>query len=55
MDVLQKKARMVELKCMDYEVESVRPRGRSKKIRTKVVKKDCQARQLNENAMDCSK
>jgi len=41
-------------KCMEYEVEGVRPRGRRpKKASREVVEKDCQARGLNrENAMD---
>jgi len=40
-------------KCMEYEVEGSRPRGRPKITRRKVVQKDCQARKLNrEDAMD---
>jgi len=36
-----------------YEVEGARPRGRPKKTRTEIVKKDCQALGLNrEDAMD---
>jgi len=36
-----------------YEVEGCRPRGRSKMTWKEVVKKDCQARNLNrEDAMD---
>jgi len=31
-------------KCMEYEVEDARPRGRPKKTWTEVVQKDCQAR-----------
>jgi len=43
-------------KCMDYEVEGPRPRGRLKRTRREVVKEDCQARKLNtEDAMDRSK
>jgi len=35
-------------KCMEYEVEGSRPRGRAE-----VVREDCQARKLNkEDAMD---
>jgi len=38
---------------MEYEVEGARLRGRSKKIWTEIVEKDCQARKLNrEDAMD---
>jgi len=40
-------------KCMDYEVEGSRPRGRAKRTWKEVVRKDCQARNLNkEDAMD---
>ena len=40
-------------KCMEYEVEGSRPRGRSKRTWKEVVQKDCQARNLNkEDAMD---
>jgi len=43
-------------KCMEYEVEGPRPRGRLKRTWREVVKEDCQARKLNtEDAMDCSK
>jgi len=43
-------------KCMQYEVESPRPRGRQKRTGTEVVKEDCQACKLNtEDAMDRSK
>jgi len=43
-------------KCMEYEVEGPRPRGRPKRIWREVVREDCQARKLNtEDAMDCSK
>jgi len=39
-------------KCMEYEVEGARPRGRPKKT-WEIVEKDCQARKLNkEDAMD---
>jgi len=34
-------------KCMEYEVEGSRPRGRPKRTRREVVQKDCQARSLN--------
>ena len=40
-------------KCMEYEVEGSRPRGRPKKTWKEVVCEDCQARKLNkEDAMD---
>jgi len=43
-------------KCMEYEVEGCRPRGRPKRTRTEVVQKDCQARNLNrEDATDCGR
>jgi len=41
-------------KCMEYEVEGARSRGRSKRTLTEVVQKDCQAGKLNrEDATDC--
>ena len=40
-------------KCMEYEVEGSRPRGRPNRTWRAVVQKDCQARSLNkEDAMD---
>jgi len=46
-------------KCIEYEVEGPRHRGRPKRTWREVVNyvtKDCQARKLNtEDAMDCSK
>jgi len=40
-------------KCMEYEVEGSRPRGRPKRTWKEVVQKDCQAHNLNrEDAMD---
>jgi len=43
-------------KCMEYEVESPRPRGRPKRTWREVVKEDCQARKLNaEDAKDHNK
>jgi len=43
-------------KCMEYEVEGSRPRGRPKRTLKEVVQKDCQARNLNkEDAMDCGR
>jgi len=42
-------------KCMDYEVEGSRPRGRPKRTWTEVVQ-DCQGHKLNrEDAMDRSR
>ena len=39
-------------KCMEYEVEGLRPRGRPQKTWKEVVREDCQARKLNkEDAM----
>jgi len=43
-------------KCLDYEVEGVRSRGRPKITRTEIVEKDCQTRQrCKEGAVDCKK
>jgi len=40
-------------KCMQYEVEGSRPKGRPKRTWKEVVREDCQARKLNkEDAMD---
>jgi len=40
-------------KCMEYEVEGSRPRGRPKRTWKGIVQKDCQARNLKkEDAMD---
>jgi len=40
-------------KCVEYEVEGSRPRGRPKRTWREVVQKDCQAGNLNrEDAMD---
>ena len=40
-------------KCMEYEVEGLRPRGRLKRTWREVVREDCQARKLNkEDAVD---
>jgi len=45
-----------EKKCMEYEDEGPRPRGRPKRTWTEVVREDCQARKLNEeDAMDLCK
>jgi len=51
--VLQKEDNGWFKKCMEYEVESVRPRGRPKKTWREIVEKDFQAHRLNrEDAMD---
>jgi len=43
-------------KCMEYEVEGPRPKGRPKRTWREVVEKDSQTRKLNkEDAMDRSK
>jgi len=43
-------------KCMEYEVEGTRPRGRPKKTWREIVEKDCKARGLNtEDAVDHSR
>jgi len=40
-------------KCMEYEVEGLRPRGSPKRTWKEVVREDCQARKLNkEDAVD---
>ena len=40
-------------KCMEYEVEGSKPRGRPKRTWKEVVREDCQARKLNkEDAVD---
>jgi len=40
-------------KCIEYEVEGAKPRGRSKRTWGEVVQKDCQARKLNrDDAID---
>ena len=40
-------------KCMEYEVEGPRPRGRPKRTWRQVVREDCQVHKLNkEDAMD---
>jgi len=40
-------------KCMEYELEGARPRGRPKKTWREIVEKDCQMRGLNrEDAVD---
>ena len=54
--MLQKEDNNWVMKCMEYEVEGARLRGRPKKTWTEIVEKDCQARGLNrEDSMDCSR
>jgi len=51
--VLQKEDTYWVKKCMEYEVNGSRPRGRPNRIWTEVVQNDCQACNLNrEDAMD---
>jgi len=45
--VLQKEDDDWVKKCMEYEVEGPRPRGRPKMTWREVVREDCQARKLN--------
>ena len=43
-------------KCMEYEVEDARPRGKPKKTSREIVEKGSQARKLNsEDAMGCDR
>jgi len=43
-------------KCMEYEAEGPRPRGRPKRTWGEVVREDCQARKMNKkDGMDCSR
>jgi len=43
-------------KCMEYEVEGPRPRGRPKRTWREVVREDCQARKMNKvDAIDLCK
>jgi len=51
--VLQKEDNDWVKKCMEYEVEGARPRGRPKKTWREIVEKDCQTRKQNrEDLMD---
>ena len=51
--MLQKEDTDLMKKCVEYEVEGSRPRGRPKRTWREVVQTDCQARTLNkEDAMD---
>ena len=45
--VLQKEDNDWVKKCMEYEVEGARPRGRPKKTWREIVQKDCQTCGLN--------
>jgi len=51
--------RMVRWMCMEYEVESARPKGRSKETWTEIMQKDRQARKLNRedtmDSLDCTR
>jgi len=54
--VLRKEDTDLVKKCMEYEVEGSRPRGRPKRTWREVARKDCQARKLNrDDAMDRSR
>jgi len=54
--VLQKEDNDWVKKCMEYEMEVARPRGRPMKTWKEIVEKDCQARKLNSgDAMDHSR
>jgi len=54
--VLRKEDTDLVKKCMEYDVEDSRPRGRPKTTWEEVVQKDCQARKLNrKDAMDRSR
>jgi len=54
--VLQKEDSDWVKKCMEYEVEGARPKGRPKKTWTDIVGKDSKACRLNrEDAMDRSR
>jgi len=51
--VLQKEDNDWVTKCIEYEVEGARPRGRPKKTWREIVEKDCHACKFNkEDAMD---
>jgi len=54
--VLRKEDDDLVKKCMEYEVEGPRPKGRPKRTWREVVEKDSQTHKLNkEDAMDRSK
>ena len=42
-------------KCMEYEAQGSRPRGRPKRIWREVVGKDCRALKYKEDAVDRSR
>jgi len=43
-------------KCIEYEVDGSRPRGRPKRTWTEVEQKDCRAHKPNrEDAINCSR
>jgi len=51
--VLRKEDNDCLKKCMEYEVEGARPRGRQKRTWREIVEKDCQTRKLKkEDATD---
>jgi len=53
--VLQKEDNDWMKKCMEYEVDCARPRGRPKKTWREIVEKDCQADIVNrEDAVECN-
>jgi len=45
--MLQKEGNDWVKKCMEYEVDGARPRGRPKTTWREIVEKDCQARKWN--------
>jgi len=45
--VLRKEDNEWVKKCMEYEVEGARPKGRPKKTWTEIVEKDCEVHGLN--------
>jgi len=54
--VLRKENNDCVKKCIEYEVEGDRPRGRANRTWKEVVQKDCKARKLKtEDAMDRSR
>ena len=54
--VLRQEGNVWVRKCMEFQVEGPRPRGRPKRTWREVVREDCQAHKLNtEDAMDRSK
>ena len=54
--VLQKEDNDWVKKCIEYEVEGARPRGRPKKTWRETVEKDCQACKQNKgDAKDCNR